>query len=360
MLLVGDYSSVHYFLYLGLKEHGVDITLVSSGDGSKSIPTHKKWTIESSGRVAKILGVHGQSFERDNSALIESFEGYDIVQIINPIMIEEASIASNKRIFDKLVSRNGKVFLYSCGDDYNWVSSCLKTPVGSMFDERELFFSKEIIHPARYVVNPLVRRLCSHVYSGVSGIIPGSVDYSWSIRQLDKKREIVPFPVNLELFSFNPVVRKQSYEVLHGFQPGKAIRKGDKYFQEAMKVSSKAFTYRRVGGLPFADYLNLLGSGDVFFDQVHSRDRGMNAVFAMAKGKVAFSGFGEEFMAHYKLNSTVGVNATANSAALAECLELIVSEDIDVEEVSISARAFVELNHDHRKVASKFLNEWRD
>lgn len=359
VLLLGDYSGVHYNLFLGLCAFGVDVTLISSGDGKKEIPTNIRWRTQSSSRIARIMGVNGRGFIGLNSDLIKSLSGYDVVQIINPVIVEEASIRANRELFSKLRDLNGKVFLYSCGDDLNWVSACMvERNKRSMFKELGLYFSTEIVYPARYVLNPDVRSLCNYVYAEVDGIIPGSNDYNWCAKQSNKLRNIIPFPVDLNMFNFEPVTPKKKYKVLHGYQAGKSIRKGDQYFEKAMAVASQSFSYRKIGGLPFLEYISLLGDCDIFFDQVHSRDQGMNAIFAMASGKVTFSGFEKEFYEHYNLQWPVGVNAKPTVTGIADQISAIEMGEIDVEKLSYEARKFVENFHDHKKIAQLFLDEW--
>lgn len=361
VLLLGDYSSVHYNLYLGLKEFGADVTLISSGDGYKKIPTDKQWITRSSSKISRLLGINGRGFMRDNKNMINSLSDFDVVQIVNPVIVEDASIVDNLELFRTLRERNDRVYLYSCGDDLNWVSGCLSSsPKKYWFSEPEFFRSKEIIHPIRYILNPLVRHLCKEVYRKVDGIIPGSLDYHWCIQGGGKTRDIIPFPIELNSLSFKIVRKGKTYRISHGKQRGKAIRKGDKYFSLAADLASAAFLYDSFGGVPFRKYISLIGEGDIFFDQIYSTDQGVNALLAMACGKIVFSGFGTDFLERYHQNeNSIGIDARPDPIYLASMLNEIEIGRIDVEKVSFESRKFVENYHDHRVVATQFAEEWR-
>lgn len=360
VLLIGDYSAVHYNLYSGLLECGIDVTLVSSGDGSKQIPTQHAWTAEMAGRWSRLAGTNGKHFCDNNRQLINGLIGYDVVQIINPIMSEDASIASNISLFNFLKKNNSKLFLYSCGDDLNWISKCYMTKHRKYwFSDPSFYVSREAALPAKYLLNPLVRKLCNSVYEGVDGIIPGSADYDWALGDKPNRRKIVPFPVDCDSLPFRQVTRRAQFKIVHGKQNAKAIRKGDRYFHRAGESLGTDFEYNVVGGVPYLEYLGLLREGDIFFDQVHSYDQGMNALLAMASGMVVFSGFEKEFYSNYpNISSPVGINARPNVEYISQQLQKVATGAIDVEEISSNARRFVETYHARQKVSELFLKEW--
>lgn len=359
ILLIGDYSSVHWNLYTALRELGHNVEFISTGDGGKKIPTQTSWLTAPYSNFQKLCGVHDPLFLKRNSDLLESLQGFDVVQIINPILIEETSIRNNRIIFDNLRNRNKKVFLYSCGDDLNWVSRAVTSRTyTSMFKAWELYLSKELYHPARYLLDPRISTLSKHVARSVDGIIPGSVDYDWCIAEGEKKHAVIPFPLDLDLVQFRPPRRRSRYRAIHGFQPGKRIRKGDAFFEQAALHFRDEIDYERVGGLPFLDYLNRIADCDIFFDQTYSSDQGMNALFAMASGKIVFSGFSDRFYKTYDLMSPVGIDAKPNVMAIRSSIETLLAGQIDPEELGNHARRFVEKFHDKRIVAQKFLNAW--
>ncbi len=362
VLLLGDYSGVHYNLYRGLVENDVDVKLISSGDGYKKIPTQIAWNTENSKKLSRVLGIHGVKFMDLNNSILSSLVDYDVVQVINPNIIEGASINDNYKIFCDLKKNNKKIFLYSCGDDLNWVSSCMFGAKNKYwFNELSFYLSKEVFHPLRYILNPYLRKLCNKVYADVDGIIPGSMDYSWCLGAYNNKKEMIPFPIDIAGIEFKPVRRKYVYNILHGKQPGKEIRKGDAYFIKSVERLAQRLNYKSIGGVPYSKYIELIRDGDIFFDQIHSCDQGVNALLAMACGKVVYSGFSDEFLKYYNIReNSIGINASDDVLEIECSLENILSNKIDVEEISFGARNFVVENHDHKMIARKFMKVWSD
>lgn len=359
VLLIGDYSGVHLNLFTALRQLGHEAALISTGDGDKKIPTHLRWVTKSSSRFSKIFGLHGASFVSDNANVLDCLCDFDVVQFINPIFVEEASPCDNWRLFKQIKERNGKVYLYSCGDDFNWVfSSVMRKGSVSMFKNPGLYISKELYHPARYVLDPRIVELCKSIYSAVDGIIPGSLDYDWCLKGRGNVRNVIPFPVDIDLFSYEARKIRARPVVLHGVQAGKRIRKGDAFFERASSALEGQVNYKKIGGLPFLEYIRQVGNCDIFLDQVYSESQGMSALFAMACGRVVFSGFSERFRDYYQLTEAVGVDANPSVSAIRSRLVELITGELNAEEIGYAARRFVERVHGKIAVAEKFMLEW--
>ena len=74
VLLYGDYSHVHETLAQGLKVHGVDVKVASSGDGWKNCK--RDIDLQSSGKIDSIRLFFKQLYSSE-------FKNYDVVQAIN-------------------------------------------------------------------------------------------------------------------------------------------------------------------------------------------------------------------------------------------------------------------------------------
>lgn len=81
ILLLGEYSNVHYTLALGLRSLGHDVTLASDGDNWKNYPRDIDMRRKSLSPLSSI------SYLWKTWNQIQSFKGYDIVQLINPVFI---------------------------------------------------------------------------------------------------------------------------------------------------------------------------------------------------------------------------------------------------------------------------------
>ena len=116
ILLVGEYSNVHWTLAEGLRALGHEVTVVSDGDRWKDYP-----------RDISIVR-HGRSFISGVKYLLRlaqvwpRLRGYDVVQLINPVFLDLKA----ERImpfYRRLRRNNGKVFMGAFGIDKYWVKA---------------------------------------------------------------------------------------------------------------------------------------------------------------------------------------------------------------------------------------------
>jgi len=94
-------------------------------------------------------------------------------------------------------------------------------------------------------------------------------------------------------------------------------------------------------------------------DQVYAFDQGYNALEAMAKGKVVFTGAEKEFEAHYNLTEKVAINALPDVDAIVNELSLLIENPTEITAIGKRARAFIENEHHYIKVAEKYLEKWK-
>jgi glycosyltransferase involved in cell wall biosynthesis len=94
-------------------------------------------------------------------------------------------------------------------------------------------------------------------------------------------------------------------------------------------------------------------------DQVYGYDQGYNALEAMAKGKVVFTGAEKEFMEHYNLIERVCVNALPDVDSLVKELSYLIENPTELIAMGKRARAFIEKEHDYVAVAGKYLENWK-
>ena len=87
-------------------------------------------------------------------------------------------------------------------------------------------------------------------------------------------------------------------------------------------------------------------------------DQGYNALEAMAKGKVVFTGAETIFTEYYKLEKTVAINALPDSEAIAAELERLILNPRLIAEIGANAREFILQHHQYQKVAESYVNLW--
>jgi glycosyltransferase involved in cell wall biosynthesis len=91
---------------------------------------------------------------------------------------------------------------------------------------------------------------------------------------------------------------------------------------------------------------------------VYGYDQGYNALEAMAKGKVVFTGAEEEFMKYYNLTERVAVNALPDVQAIANELSNLIENPEEIMAMGKRARQFVEREHNYLNIAEKYLKAW--
>ena len=119
ILLLGEFSNIHWTLAEGLRILGHEVCVVSDGNHWKNYkrdiyllrPTDGK--IDGVKYLAKVL------------LLLPKLKGYDIVQIVNPCFLHlkpEKSLP----IYRFLRKHNKKIFLGAFGTDHYYVKTCME------------------------------------------------------------------------------------------------------------------------------------------------------------------------------------------------------------------------------------------
>ena len=97
ILLCGDYSSVHSELSKALKDFNHEVTLLSDGDSYKNFPADIKIPTKIKKRnildkflyfFLDFLGLYGLTEYKKTIKKIKLDE-YDIIQLINPVVVEQ-------------------------------------------------------------------------------------------------------------------------------------------------------------------------------------------------------------------------------------------------------------------------------
>ena len=118
ILLIGEYSNVHWTLAQGLRTLGHDVLVVSDGDSWKNYQRD----IDISRRSTNIFDT--LQYLRLLKKTIRKFKSFDVVQIINPMFLE---LRAHRILpyYKFLRENNDKLFMGAYGMDYYWVKTCL-------------------------------------------------------------------------------------------------------------------------------------------------------------------------------------------------------------------------------------------
>jgi len=372
ILLVGEYSRLHNSLKEGLQKLGHEVVIIASGDGFKNFPVDIKLdaTFYKSpfGNLIRQLIYRLTKTDLATTEIRKKFNklkpqltGFDVVQLINenPFL---ATPSVEKEIVSFLKDHNKKLFLLSCGTDYTSVSYALKktfkysifTPY---FEDSSL--KKQYSSALKYT-RPEYEELHNYIVSHAEGIIASDMDYHIPLKSHPKYLGLVPNPVNLDKINYKPIAIPEKINILLGINSSNAIKKGIPLFKTVLKKLQDKYPDKVditiVSDLPYAEYIPYFEKAHIVLDQVYSYDQGYNALEAMAKGKVVFTGAETEFYEYYNLKHTVAINAAPNIEKLYSDLEDLVVHPEKIVEISKNARAFVTKEHDYVKSAGRYVS----
>lgn len=374
ILLVGEYSRLHNSLKEGLQELGHEVYILGHTDGFKDYPVDfpikKKWD---SGLLKKIkvgvnslLGFDISSYctylqFKKNKA---QFTGFDVVQLINENSFY-CQYYFEKKILQFLFKNNTKTFLLSSGYDYLNVKYCFENPNFKSAVQPYLagkIDSKSFENVLKYRTKPF-EKLHQFIYSNVRGIIATDMDYHLPLLENSKYLGLIPNPINVRKLAFKPLSISDKIIIFHGINRANYLKKGNNLFEKALvQVKEKYPDKIKISiaeNVPYANYINSYNEAHIVLDQVYSYDQGYNALEAMSKGKVVFTGAESEFVEHYNLSEKVAINALPDVDYLVTELSFLIENPEEIIAIGKRARQFIEKEHDFIEIAGKYLETWK-
>lgn len=374
ILLVGEYSRLHNSLKEGLQALGHEVTLVSTGDHFKKFPSDilltrkfdKGFSKKIKVAIYMLFGLDITSIQLKNDFLSykKQLQGFNVVQLIN-----ESSFAIEPKYEKKIVSflkkNNKKLFLLSCGTDHSSVKYAFEKKLRySIFNP--LFEGKvpekDFAHALKYL-KPNYENLHRFLIENVDGIIASDMDYDIPLNGKRKYLGLIPNPVNTEKLAFEEITSEEKTIIFHGINRANYFKKGNDYFEKALEKIKKKYPTKieivTVESLPYSEYIASYNRAHILLDQVYSYDQGYNALEAMAKGKVVFTGAETEFQKRYNLSEDeVCINAIPDVEYLFQKLEELILDPKKLNAISTNARKFIEREHNYICVAEKYLETW--
>lgn len=371
ILLVGEYSRLHNSLKEGLKALGHEVTLIADGDYFKDFPADIKLKRKfESGLTKKIKVVLHRLFGINITSLhlydqflkhSEQLKNFDLVQLINerPFGISGATAL---KIIGFLNRNNRKIHLLACGTDHISVKFAYES--GYRYSFFTPYFDKKVTRKQfsnlfNYL-SPESRKYHNETMKQVSGITASDMDYVLPYHQNDKYKGFIPNPINVDKIVFieNPV--REKIIIFHGINRRNFFKKGNDFFEKALNIIAKKYEHIEIivtEDLPYQDYITCYNKAHILLDQVYAYDQGYNALEAMAKGKVVFTGAEKEFLEYYGLEEDeVCINALPDVDYLVEKLSMLIEHPYLIERMSRNSRAFIEREHHYVKIAQRYID----
>lgn len=349
VLLIGEFSGVHNNLKKGLEACGIEVFLANTGDVFKQFSTDMVMHIGGMGRFRQIQNIF---LELSN---LHKMKKFDVIQVMNPNALE---FYNHKRVYEMLDSAKLVVQLIG-GCDF--VSSYYNRYLcKEMCDMCKRYDIGDHICP--YSKGDTIRYQ-KQFYQYADIFVPLCWEYYHVYKRYAHEYEnrllpVMPMPIDLEENKFVDC-KNSKIQVLHPLN--RVGAKGTKVIEEAFERLRQKYgdiaDFQIKGKMPIKEYRKLLARMDIVVDQLYGSTYGMNALYAMAMGKIVFSGepdrrmYDEEPILREMPIYGLGYGVEDIVKRVAQILD-----DGNLLERKKQSRQFVEKYHDSKAVAEKFLS----
>lgn len=375
ILLVGEYSRLHNSLKEGLVVLNQEVSILGTGDDFKEFPVDFSITpkiILSSSLLKFINKVFFKLFKSDLQLLekairfyflLPKLKNYDLVQLINSDAIETYPFVS-RYLLNKLFNQNKKISLLICGEETPIIEYLLKKELkysilSPLFKDRKL---EKSYHYSLKYVQPNYRKTFDFIKEKSSSIITSDLDYKIPMKKMGCDSQFIPNPINTDKISFEPLKITAKIIIFLGINDSSSVKKGSAFFEKAIEIIKQKYPNQVetivTRSIPYKQYIEAYDKAHILLDQIYSYDQGYNALEAMAKGKVVFTGAENEFYKQYNLTEKVAINALPDVDYLVNELSFLIENPERLIAIGNRARAFIEKKHHYTKIAEKYLKVW--
>ena len=361
ILLLGEFSNIHWTLAEGLRILGHEVCVVSDGNHWKNYKRDISLLRPTDGKI------DGVKYLAKVLLLLPKLKGYDIVQIVNPCFLHlkpEKSLP----IYRFLRKHNKKIFLGAFGTDHYYVKTCMETNVFkySDFKSQDKFrdtpvnrkIIKECLYGGTARANKEIAQTCN-------GIIACLWEYYVSYTSyFPDKLTFIPLPIDYSdiVSRVRPEPEKVNFFI--GIQSARSDIKGTDIMYPILKEVQKKYPDRcyitEAIDAPYDTYQRLMDDADVQLDQLYSYTPSMNSLLAMTKGVIVVGGGEEE---NYEIINEKElrpiINVYPSEEDIFRKLEFIVQHKEQIPILSAQSIEYVRKHRDYVKVAQQYADFWK-
>lgn len=363
ILIVGEYSGFAANLSSGFRKLGCEVLILGNLDGWKKIDSGEGTILYPVKNVRignQILrrtwifsGLH--SYFKNYRYDIKKFDSYfDIAIIVNYEFVRlNYEYWYPKISYDdlrKVLKKKDEIYLIACGNDMPYLKNISR-----------LRYSPYVTVSKNRFFKPRLMNIFNRTLQNIKGVIPVMYDYATAYRNIQKEYSIkvyptIPLPVNTDGFSFNNEISNKIV-IYHG-----KVReeKGGKFIIPAL-VKLQSLYPNRVevvlhDKMPFQEYLAELPKANVVVDQCYGYSYGMNAIYAMAMGKIVLSGNESECELEFGRKVPI-INILPDSDDIFRKLENLINLPAAMlNKLSIDSYNFVSTFHSDVIVAKRYFD----
>jgi glycosyltransferase involved in cell wall biosynthesis len=365
ILLVGEYSNVHWTLAQALRSLGHKVTVVSGGDCWKNYPRD----INVSHRLTPLGHM---AFLMRLIKTLPYMRGYDIVQLINPVFFEMRPWP-HRYIFNYLRRHNAHVILGAFGMDYYWVqvNKDLRPMRYSDFNIGNQTRTDAVAQADIDIwIGTDAEHLCRYVAQNSDAIVAGLYEY-WLTYQfaeqgsLKQKTHYISFPIEMPSQQRVPSQHTSTnasllpLKIFVGISKNRSAYKGTDIMLRAAQRLKEQYPQQVellvAEGIPFAKYQEMMNGSDLILDQLYSYTPAMNALLAMSKGIICVGGGEPE---HYDLLGENElrpiINVLPNEQSVYDALEHLVLHPELIPKLKEESIAYVARHHNPVSIAKQY------
>lgn len=358
ILLLGEYSNVHWTLALGLRRLGHQVTVLSNGDFWKDYPRDISL-------VRHDRPFDGMLYYAKLLTILPRLRGYDIVQLINPMFLElkaERLFA----IYHYLRRHNRCVVMDAFGMDYYWVKTCDSEQSPLRYSDFNIGAKRRFCEDADKErtdwIGTAKERLNKEIANDCDAIVAGLYEY-WVCYapSFPHKTIFIPYPIQTDKFP----PRKSFYtegspiKLFIGISKKRSVYKGTDIMLKAAEAIKDKYPDKIdlliAEGVPFEQYCQMMEGADIIADQLYSYTPAMNALQAMSRGIICLGG-GEpenyQIIHEEKLRPIINVQPTYESVF--HELENVILHPHNVSSMQKQSIAYIEKHHEYIHVAQQY------
>lgn len=361
ILFIGDYSNLNATLARELRKMGHQADILS--DGCEHMNVHADFFIK---REKGLIGSFKYLYKIFET--LPRLKDYDVVQLINTNFLHLRP-AKLKYLFDRLKEQNNSVFLTLAGNDYYYAKACYDAKLFrfSEFKVGDNFTEGHKEKPGHLYgwMSHQNKYLAEHIYSNIDGAMSVLPEYDMAGRPiLGAKLKYTNLPIDLneipqETVSFKDNKVKIFVGIRTGAQTFKGTRQLEKIALDIEKEMPDKVKAEIVRDLPLKEYLSRMACSDIVLDQLYAYSPAMNALYAMALGKVAGTGAQPEYYEYIgnPMERPLFSLSPIENDIKDRLIELINDRDKIIFQGE-QGRTIVKNQNDSRIVATRFLDHW--
>lgn len=362
ILLLGEFSNVHWTLACALRELGHEVSVISNGDEWKGYPSDIS-LIRKPGRIGSIAYLYKVL------RLLPKLKGYDVVQLINPVHFIDLKAERGIRIYDYLRKHNKRVFLGAFGYDHYYVYDSIVnrtlrycdfyTPTREVHHDWNSANEQDWLHTFKKDANIHIAKTCD-------GIISGLYEYDVAYRPLFRdKTTFIPFPIETKEIDERLLTMHEGRKLRFfiGIQRHRTALKGTDIMLRALERVVADYPEQaemvKAESVPFAQYKEMMKSSDVLLDQIYSYTPAMNALQAMSQGLIVVGGGEEEnytILREPELRPII--NVQPDEEDIYRQLEQLILHPERITQLKRDSVEYIRRHHDSIKVAKQYIDAW--